>query len=704
MSSIFTTAAPPLRADPAKRVNYTLGLVLGVDEFQQDQLYHAAGRRWHNRLLHGYGTVWGLHVTTPDVGAADPELRVSEGVAVDPCGREICVPATMCVRLDPWLARHRPALEPFFDPAFGEPLPLALVLCHRECPDDVVPVPGEPCRSQDDAMQPSRIRDSFELRLMLRDEVSWDSPPGGDTGLSVFRLWQPEEEAVRAFGELLARVRTTTDPALAPAGRDELLAGVRALAAAAEPRPASPPGSEAVLLLAGEAADVLREALRVWVTEVRPAVRALQHAEARNGCGAEPCDQCVLLAELDLPVSEAGDTWQVAGLRFAASEENRPVLAHTRLLQEWLLCAGLHDEVATTLTFATVFATATNNLRAWVHHPALLDIPPEAVRILLDDVDLGSPSVVTRLAPDVNVFDLPLAAGLTDDARVEVHFDAAQITELASAPGTLLEALDLERFAYLDRQGDQLVAYTAYQQPGGGSGGVSAHGDLTGLDADDHPQYLLTDGTRALAGDLSADGHRITGLGAGTSAGDTVRFDQAIKVNDAATGDLAGSYPSPTVARLRGHLVATTQPGQGQVLTWNAAANHWQPQAPPQPAAPTNVVTTPAPGYSIVAAGFFRDDGTPRGPTFGNLQAQLLSSLGQFNLQFAGYQQPGTEDPFVFIIKGMAENPRPEGPPLVVEFVQFFQAHLRIRVVDAQGRFRPPFGFMVEISRFEVRR
>src|SRR5881397_4211429 len=32
------------------------------------------------------------------------------------------------------------------------------------------------------------------------------------------------------------------------------------------------------------------------------------------------------------------------------------------------------------------------------------------------------------------------------------------------------------------------------------------HGALTGLGNDDHPQYLLANGTRALAGDLSAGG------------------------------------------------------------------------------------------------------------------------------------------------------------------------------------------------------
>lgn len=40
----------------------------------------------------------------------------------------------------------------------------------------------------------------------------------------------------------------------------------------------------------------------------------------------------------------------------------------------------------------------------------------------------------------------------------------------------------------------------------GGIGGVSDHGSLTGLDDDDHTQYLLADGTRNLTGDLLATG------------------------------------------------------------------------------------------------------------------------------------------------------------------------------------------------------
>ena len=40
----------------------------------------------------------------------------------------------------------------------------------------------------------------------------------------------------------------------------------------------------------------------------------------------------------------------------------------------------------------------------------------------------------------------------------------------------------------------------------GGGGGVSAHADLTGLAADDHTQYLLTDGTRTVIGDFTVSG------------------------------------------------------------------------------------------------------------------------------------------------------------------------------------------------------
>ena len=68
--SEFTTACPDAAAlDPLKRVCYSTGLVLGVDEFRQEQEYFLAKDRLHQRALHGYGTVCGLKVSIEDAGA-----------------------------------------------------------------------------------------------------------------------------------------------------------------------------------------------------------------------------------------------------------------------------------------------------------------------------------------------------------------------------------------------------------------------------------------------------------------------------------------------------------------------------------------------------------------------------------------------------------------------------------------------------------
>src|SRR3954465_10653654 len=94
------TAPPP---DPTKRVNYNLGMVLGVDDFTQEFAYLAGRDQWMARDLLGYGTVPGLDVGRGEEGGG-PQVSVTQGVALSPRGRLIRVATAQCASLNGWLA------------------------------------------------------------------------------------------------------------------------------------------------------------------------------------------------------------------------------------------------------------------------------------------------------------------------------------------------------------------------------------------------------------------------------------------------------------------------------------------------------------------------------------------------------------------------------------------------------------------------
>lgn len=79
-------------------------------------------------------------------------------------------------------------------------------------------------------------------------------------------------------------------------------------------------------------------------------------------------------------------------------------------------------------------------------------------------------------------------------------------------------------------------------------GGGGDHGALTGLTDDDHPQYLLTDGSRILTGDFNAGTNQLTNLGApvaGTDAATKDYVDSLVGITDHGllTGLLDDDHP-----------------------------------------------------------------------------------------------------------------------------------------------------------------
>lgn len=344
MATFMPRVSPAVATpDPSKHVNYTLGMLLGADDFTQEFAYLSGRDQWLARDLLGYGTVNGLKVS---VGANDkgPRVLVEPGVALSPRGQLIRVAPAQCAYLNQWLASNHDALgahisnDLFSSP--GKGVRLYVVLCYRDCATDMAPIPGEPCRTEDELMAASRLVDDFRLELRFE-------PP-----------YQEEEDALRDFVDWLAQVEitdastTTLEDFLNAIRRAApLLAATHA--SPPSPLPSSPPmdymfGSppEALNIPSRRAREYFRAAFRVWVTELRPLWRpnwfgewqcCTERASKDEGPARE---ECLLLAELDVPLVNVAITGEVKvddARETIVNEERRPFLIHLRMLQEWLL-------------------------------------------------------------------------------------------------------------------------------------------------------------------------------------------------------------------------------------------------------------------------------------------------------------------------------------------------------------------------------
>jgi hypothetical protein len=416
-------------SDPTKHVNYTYGMVLGVDDLTQEFAYHSGRDQWTARDTIGYGTVNGLRVTIAPNANGETEVNVSAGTALSPRGQLIHVPAAQCANLVKWLAieKNRKAVGAEVGVPPAPPLTLSVVLCYRSCPTDKVPVPGEPCRSEEDSMAYSRLRDDFKLELRIKSSNAPVSPE------------QREEDALRDFIRWLNEHLVVTE-------EDDNLTNetdfINTILQAAYPAAASPPlGSPPDFMIddsppgqmrvrADQAGDFMRIAFRLWTTELRPRWRPAQFNTQSTSCppdgadtGMIADDNCVLLADLRVPLTNQGllDTTQ----QVRVLEERRPYLIHLRMLQEWLMYGTFDEvvknpaksEIAQVLPFVSMFRHPADAsiIRMWFqldapdNHVELLSLGPEQV------LAFGEHNVTP--APD---FLEPLtvtAAPLTTDAR-----------------------------------------------------------------------------------------------------------------------------------------------------------------------------------------------------------------------------------------------------------------------------------------------
>ena len=148
---------------PFERNNYYYGKLMTKMEYFAEQSYFNKKRWLINKMVNGWGVVCGLEVKSVLKDSNDPskgyDVRVTPGMAIDCCGREIIVYEEKIVDLDPDIN------------------PSVICLEYFECKTEQVHIPFIECE-QKDKFEFNRIRDSFQIVIKDPGEVDIERPSG----------------------------------------------------------------------------------------------------------------------------------------------------------------------------------------------------------------------------------------------------------------------------------------------------------------------------------------------------------------------------------------------------------------------------------------------------------------------------------------------------------------------------------------------
>lgn len=330
------TPAPDAALDPLKRVNYTFGMVLGVDDFRQEHAYLAARDERALRETLGYGVLTGLGVTAPKPAPGEgQQVRVAAGLALMPDGHLVGVATDQCANLQTWLDAEKAR-----DAATALNTTAYVLLRFAEASDSPVPIPGEPCRDESELSADARIVDGFAL------DFAWAPPNASeDLALRAVVAWirgikvRPAAPAGQTLDSFQADVDTGLRAAIEAAWGDNLGAPTVPQPAAATPAlptpssvPALPAPPRQLVIPRAELAAYYAAAFEVWTRLLRSGFMA-PHGPVPP---AQPtAERAILLAAIDVKPGADGTR--------AVRMLGRPQLLHLRLLQEWLLRDGSQD-------------------------------------------------------------------------------------------------------------------------------------------------------------------------------------------------------------------------------------------------------------------------------------------------------------------------------------------------------------------------